>query len=60
MQSGFLAIQQELLLSILDAVEAAGTALALPTQASINYSFGTVPGHSGAPEPREAAPASRR
>ncbi len=33
----FLRIQQDLLLSILDAVAAAGTALALPTQASIVY-----------------------
>ena len=33
----FLAIQQDLLLKILDSIEAAGTALALPTQASINY-----------------------
>jgi MscS family membrane protein len=33
----FLKIQQDLLLLILDAVGAAGTALALPTQASINY-----------------------
>jgi MscS family membrane protein len=33
----FLRIQQELLLNILDAVSAAGTALALPTQASIVY-----------------------
>jgi len=34
----FLQLQQDLLLSILDAVETAGTALALPTQASIHYS----------------------
>jgi len=34
----FLQIQQELFLRVLDAVEAAGTALALPTQASIDYS----------------------
>lgn len=33
----FLKIQQDLLLWILDAVESAGTALALPTQASIDY-----------------------
>jgi MscS family membrane protein len=33
----FLKLQQELLLAILDAVEAAGTALALPTQALIDY-----------------------
>jgi MscS family membrane protein len=35
--SEFLRIQQDLLLNILDAVAAAGTALALPTQASIVY-----------------------
>lgn len=34
----FLKIQQELLLTILDEVAAAGTALALPTQASVTYS----------------------
>jgi MscS family membrane protein len=33
----FLRIQQELLLRILDEVEAAGTAMALPTQASLTY-----------------------
>jgi MscS family membrane protein len=33
----FLAIQQDLLLAILDAVEAAGTALAFPTQASVEF-----------------------
>jgi MscS family membrane protein len=49
----FLAHQQELLLSILDAVEGAGTVLALPTQASVNYSF------SGASN-GVLAPAARR
>jgi small-conductance mechanosensitive channel len=34
----FARTRQELLLAILDAVEIAGTALALPTQASIEYS----------------------
>jgi len=34
----FLSIQQSLLLRIMDAISAAGTALALPTQASISYS----------------------
>jgi MscS family membrane protein len=34
----FLKIQQELLLTILDEIAAAGTALALPTQASVDYS----------------------
>jgi len=35
--SEFAHIRQELLLAMLDAVEAAGTALALPTQASVDY-----------------------
>jgi MscS family membrane protein len=35
----FMQIQQDLYLWILDAVETAGTALALPTQASISYSY---------------------
>jgi len=34
----FLKIQEDLLLRIMDAISAAGTALALPTQASISYS----------------------
>jgi MscS family membrane protein len=38
----FLQMQQELLLSILDEVRAAGTSLALPTQASVNYSSAAV------------------
>jgi MscS family membrane protein len=45
----FLHTQQDLLLWILDAVESAGTALALPTQASISYSFGNAPHQNGAP-----------
>ena len=36
--SEFAQIRQELLLAMLDAVQAAGTALALPTQASVEYS----------------------
>jgi MscS family membrane protein len=39
----FSRIQQELLLRILEAVEAAGTRLALPTQASINYNADIAP-----------------
>jgi MscS family membrane protein len=38
----FLQMQQDLLLQILDAVEHVGTALALPTQASVAYSNGTT------------------
>jgi MscS family membrane protein len=45
----FLKIQQELLLTILDEVAAAGTALALPTQASVDYSAARQP----VPETRE-------
>ncbi|HZT31055.1 MAG TPA: mechanosensitive ion channel family protein [Bryobacteraceae bacterium] len=43
----FLRLQQDLLLWILDAVEAEGTALALPTQASITYSSGNSPNQNG-------------
>lgn len=39
----FLRIQQDLLLKILDAVKAAGTALALPTQASVQYKIDRPP-----------------
>ena len=49
----FLQIQQGLFLRILDAVEAAGTALALPTQASIDYSRASEPRQNGAASPRE-------
>jgi len=44
----FLRIQQELLLTILDEIAAAGTALALPTQASVTYSS---PDQKNEPEP---------
>ena len=48
----FLRIQQELLLTILDEVAAAGTALALPTQASVSYAGDRQPVHErGEPEP---------
>jgi len=39
----FMKIQQNLLLSIMDAVESAGTALAIPTQASIDYAAEPAP-----------------
>lgn len=51
----FLQIQQELLLWILDAIQAAGTALAVPTQAYLSLR-GAVANQSGAPE---LAPISR-
>jgi MscS family membrane protein len=44
----FMRIQQDLYLRILDAVEAAGTALALPTQANISYSAVSAPQPNGA------------
>jgi MscS family membrane protein len=53
----FMKIQQDLFLSIMDAVEAAGTALAVPTQTTINYSPNSVPAPapnangSSAPQP---------
>jgi MscS family membrane protein len=47
----FMRIQQELFLWILDAVEAAGTALAVPTQAY--YSIARAPQQNGAPVPQE-------
>jgi len=43
----FLNIQQELLLRILDEVEAVGTALALPTQASLTYAKDSIPAPNG-------------
>jgi MscS family membrane protein len=45
----FMQIQQDLYLWILDAIEGAGTALALPTQASIAYSSVDASKRSGAP-----------
>jgi MscS family membrane protein len=55
----FLQIQQELLLWILDAVESAGTALAIPTQASIDYSPGGTANKNGGPSAEEIALRSR-
>ena len=44
----FLQLQQELLLKMLDAIERVGTALALPTQTSLNYSLNDAPvAHNG-------------
>ena len=61
-QSGdeFMQVQQDLYLWILDAVEAAGTALALPTQASISYSYENAPRPNGAPALRAGVPVSGR
>jgi MscS family membrane protein len=52
----FMKIQQDLYLWILDAVEAAGTSLALPTQASIAYSLEGSAQPNGARATREVAP----
>ena len=49
----FMKIQQELYLWILDAVEAAGTSLALPTQASIEYASIDPSKPDDAPEQRK-------
>jgi len=51
----FLQLQQELLLRILDEVEAAGTALAYPTQASVSYSSGSPSTPSGVPSLQKLA-----
>jgi len=53
--SEFAQIRQELLLAMLDAVEAAGTALALPTQASVEYSRPDRPQPNGTASLPEAA-----
>jgi MscS family membrane protein len=59
----FLKIQQDLLLAIMDAVQDAGTALALPTQASIDYgstaALTPTPNGSGVTQPVGAAKQSR-
>jgi MscS family membrane protein len=52
----FMKIQQDLLLAIMDAVESAGTALALPTQASVDYGFEPAPSQNGSRSPQYAAP----
>jgi MscS family membrane protein len=49
----FMKIQQDLFLSIMDAVESAGTALAVPTQATISYA-GQPP--APAPTPNASGP----
>lgn len=49
-------IQQDLFLAILDAVESAGTALAVPTQATLSYAAQpvTAPGSNGSSAPQPA------
>ena len=54
----FLQIQQELLLSILDGVQAAGTALAVPTQAYLSLE-GAPPNHGHGPTAQELTLATR-
>jgi MscS family membrane protein len=48
----FMHIQQDLFLSIMDAVESAGTALAVPTQATINYTPAPAPRSNGSSAPQ--------
>jgi MscS family membrane protein len=48
----FMKIQQDLYLRILDAVEAAGTALAIPTQATISYAVANAEQEHGLPDGR--------
>ena len=52
----FMKIQQELFLLIMDAVQAAGTALAVPTQANINYPL-PAPNTNGSGAPQPVGPA---
>ena len=52
----FMNIQQDLFLSIMDAVQAAGTALAVPTQANITYPF-PAPNTNGSGSPQPVGPA---
>jgi MscS family membrane protein len=52
----FLKIQQDLLLLIMDAVKAAGTALALPTQATVSYPL-PAPSANGSSLPELASSA---
>ena len=54
----FLRIQQ-VLLWVLEAVEAAGTALALPTQASVDYVFSSTPNQIVTLSTQEVAPGGR-
>jgi MscS family membrane protein len=55
----FLQIQQELLLWILDAVQAAGTALAVPTQAYLSMGGAPAPQQGDTPNERELMLAGR-
>jgi len=54
----FLQIQEELLLWILDAVESAGTALAVPTQAYLSLG-GAAPNHRDVSAVPELTPIAR-
>jgi MscS family membrane protein len=57
----FMKIQQDLFLSIMDAVQSAGTALAVPTQANISYGAPPALASSanGSSVPEQVAPAGR-
>jgi len=52
----FALIREDLFLKILDAIESAGTALAIPTQAYYTFGNGNGAGHTPAPEQPEPAP----
>jgi MscS family membrane protein len=54
----FMKIQQDLFLSMMDAVESAGTALAVPTQATIPYASQPVPAPAANGAPNAVAPRS--
>lgn len=56
----FLQTQQEILLRILDAIKAAGTALALPTQASVTYAPGAPAPHAQNGGARSSSPVGQR
>lgn len=47
----FLQVQQDLLLHIMDIIQAAGSALAIPTQASVSYSVEPAPHGTAANQP---------
>jgi MscS family membrane protein len=52
----YMKIQQDLFLAIMDAVQAAGTALAVPTQANITYPL-PAPNTNGSGSPQPVGPA---
>jgi MscS family membrane protein len=51
----FMKIQQDLFLSIMDAVASVGTALAVPTQATVTYAAQPVSNGSSSPQPASSS-----